>query len=216
MWYVFTTILPHHLLSCHFIVAHHKVSIHITILGILGSISGLFLQTMHAMKLWVIRASMGLSAYSTYIFIYCVIYCILYTVYCILYPQEATYQLPKDQMWPTWLFPLLPQSAWPTWKIFHKWQSKVSWLKGLVHMWSLVYNLVMSYLLLVNYNHCTTVVCLKTPFSWRLPLMSCYLAKTCSISPPDPSFFSRITVTEACAGAGTGTWIGILAPKLWL
>ena len=144
MWHVFTTILRHHLISCHFIVAHHKVSIHINIL----SISGLFLQTMHAMKLWVIRASMGLSAYSTYIFIYCVIYCILYTVYCILYPQEATYQLPKDQMWPTWLFPLLPQSVWPTWKIFHKWQSKVFWLKGLVHMWSLVYNLVMSYLLL--------------------------------------------------------------------
>ena len=53
----------------------------------------------------------GLSTYTTYIFIYCTIYCILYTVYCILYPQEATYQLPKDQMWPTWLFPLLPQSA---------------------------------------------------------------------------------------------------------
>lgn len=81
-------------------------------------------------------------------------------------------------------------------------------------MWSLVYNLVMSYLLLVNYNHCTTVVCLKTPFSWRLPLMSCYLAKTCSISPPDPSFFSRITVTEACAGAGTGTWIGNLGSQV--
>ena len=30
---------------------------------------------------------------------------------------------------------------------------------------------------ILNYNHCTTVVCLKTPFSWRLPLMSCYLAK---------------------------------------
>ena len=67
---------------------------------------------------------------------------------------------------------------------------------------------------ILNYNHCTTVVCLKTPFSWRLPLMSCYLAKTCSISPPDPSFFSRITVTEACAGAGTGTWIGNLGSQV--
>ena len=35
------------------------------------------------------------------IYLYTVSYCILYTVYCILYPQEATYQLPKDQMWPT-------------------------------------------------------------------------------------------------------------------
>lgn len=87
----------------------------------------------------------SLSIYYLYIYILCHI---LYIVYCILYPQEATYQLPKDQMWPTWLFPLLPQSVWPTWKIFHKWQSKVFWLKGLVHMWSLAYNLVMSYLLL--------------------------------------------------------------------
>ena len=158
MWYVFTTILPHHLISCHFIVAHHKVSIHINIL----SISDLFFQTMHAMKLWVIRASMGqtcswpymiwsLSIYYlyTYIFIYCIIYCILYTVYCILYPQEATYQLPKEG--PNVAHVTISATTakrWPTWKMFHKWQSKVSWLKGLVHMWSLVYNLVMSYLLL--------------------------------------------------------------------
>ena len=91
----------------------------------------------------------GLSTYTTYIFIYCTIYCILYTVYCILYPQEATYQLPKEG--PNVAHVTISATTakrWPTWKMFHKWQSKVSWLKGLVHMWSLVYNLVMSYLLL--------------------------------------------------------------------
>ena len=70
------------------------------------------------------------------------VYCILYTVYCILYPQEATYQLPTEG----------PNVAHVTISAttanFHKRQRKVSWLKGLVHMWSLVYNLVMSYLLL--------------------------------------------------------------------
>ena len=121
MWYVFTTILPHHLISCHFIVAHHKVSIHINIL----SISDLFFQTMHAMKLWVIRASMGqtcswpymiwpLNIYYLYIYILYhilyIVYCRLYTVYCTPKKQPINC-LRKDQMWPTWLFPLLPQSA---------------------------------------------------------------------------------------------------------
>ena len=57
----------------------------------------------------------GLSAYTTYILIY--LYTVSYTVYCILYTVYCTPKkqpincLRKDQMWPTWLFPLLPQSA---------------------------------------------------------------------------------------------------------
>lgn len=103
----------------------------------------------YTMSQWVIRGSMGQTCSwpSSVLYIPCnsTVYCVLCKL---LYPQWATYQLPKDQMWPFWLFPLLPQSAWPTWKVFHERQNKVSGLKGLVHVWSpLPYNLMMSFIL---------------------------------------------------------------------